>query len=134
MAERVPARLTPAQGRRFGLTVGGAFIVIAMVVWWRDHRSAAMVAGAVGLALAVAGVAIPTRLGPVERAWMGLAHVISRMTTPIVMGMMYLAVITPVGIARRMLGGNPLVHAETDKSYWKTRPAAARRSRMDRQF
>lgn len=135
MADRASARLTSAEGRRFGLTVGGAFLAIAAITWWRDHPTATMILGAFGGALALAGLAIPTRLGPVERGWMALAHAISKVTTPIVMGVMYLLVISPVGAARRALGGNPLVHAERTRSFWRERPAGARRSAsMRRQF
>ncbi len=41
---------------------------------------------------------------------MELAHLISKVTTPIVMGVMYLLVLTPVGLLRRTFGGNPMVH------------------------
>ena len=135
MAGRIPARLTAAAGRRFGLTVGGAFLVIAALVWWRNHPNTSIGFGVLGSVLVLAGLAIPTHLGPVERAWMKLAHLISKVTTPIVMGVMYLVVITPIAYARRSLGGNPLAHAEADRSFWKARPAGSRRSAsMRRQF
>jgi hypothetical protein len=127
--------MTPSAGRRFGLTVGGAFLAISGLMWWRDYPTASTVFGALGLALGLAGFVIPSHLGPVERAWMALAHAISRVTTPIVMGVMYLLVLTPAGALRRTLGGNPLVHAEQDHGYWRSRPAGARRSAdMRRQF
>jgi hypothetical protein len=135
MAERIRARLTAAEGRRFGSTVGGAFLAIAAIAWWRGHPTLALVAGALGAALALAGLALPTRLGPVERAWMRGAQAISKVTTPIVMGVMYLLVMFPVGALRRSFGGNPLVHAEQARSFWRERPAGARRSAsMRRQF
>lgn len=135
MAKRIPARLTPQQGRRFGLTVGGAFLVFAAIAWWRTHPNASMVLGMLGGVLVLAGFAFPTHLGPVERAWMALAHAISRVTTPIVMGVMYLGVLLPVGVLRRGFGGNPLVHAQVDEGFWRHRPAGARQSRsMRRQF
>ena len=135
MAARVPARLTAGQGRRFGLTVGGAFIVLASVMWWRDHPWAATTLGSLGGALALAGLAVPTHLGPVERAWMALAHAISRVTTPIVMAVMYFIVLTPVGLLRRVVATNPLVHEDTAAGFWRPRPAGRRRSAsMERQF
>lgn len=134
MADSVSARLTPVHGRRFGLTMGGAFLVMGMVVAWRGHPVAAIVIGALGVALALAGLALPTRLDPVERAWMALAHAMSKVTTPIIMGAMYLLVITPIGAARRLLGGNPLVHVEMEKSFWKPRLPGHRRSNLRRQF
>jgi hypothetical protein len=127
--------LTAAAGRKFGLTVGAAFLVIAGILWWRDHVTLATVLASLGGALALAGLVIPSRLGPVERAWMGLAHAISKVTTPIVMGAMYLLVLTPVGFLRCRLGGSPLVHTPTGQSYWRSRPENARRSAsLSRQF
>jgi hypothetical protein len=135
VAEGIRPRLTADQGRGFGLTVGAAFAAIAGFVLWRDHATAAMVLGSLGCALILAGLAIPTQLGPVERAWMGLAHAISKVTTPIVMGVMYLLVITPVGFLRCKLSHNPLVHTPAGNGYWQARPEGARRSSsLKRQF
>ena len=135
MAEGIPARLSAAHGRRFGLTVGIAFSVVAGIVFWRDHLSAATVLGLLGGLLVIAGLVIPTYLGPIERTWMALAHAISKVTTPIVMAIMYLLVFTPIGLLRRGLGGNPLVHAPADRSYWRARREGARRSSsLERQF
>lgn len=134
MAARVSARLTAAEGRRFGLTVGTAFLVFAGIAWWRGHGTTTNVLGALGLSLAAGGLLIPTLLGPVERAWMGLAHAISKVTTPIVMAVMYLVVITPVAVIRRSLGGNPLMHQHAGGTYWKARPAGHRAGNLRRQF
>ena len=135
MAARVPARLTPEAGRRFGLTVGGAFLVLAALLWWRAHAGVAVSLGTVGATLALAGLAVPTRLGPVERGWMRFAHALSRVTTPVVLTVMYFGVITPSAMLRRLFGGNPLAHSESAAGFWKPRPPGARRSRsMERQF
>ncbi len=134
MAAGVPARLTAAQGRRFGLTVGGAFLVFATIAWWRGHPTTTSVLGGLGGVLSLAGLVIPTLLGPVERAWMQLAHLISKVTTPIVMGVMYLLVLTPVGLMRRAFGGNPMVHKAEGGTYWRSRPAGSRAGNLTRQF
>jgi Saxitoxin biosynthesis operon protein SxtJ len=127
--------LTAAQGRRFALTVGAAFLVFATIAWWREHPAAAWSLAALGGTLAAAGLIVPTRLGPVERAWMRLAHAISKVTTPIVMGVTYLLVLTPVGVLRRRFGGNPLVHGAQQRGYWQERSPDTRRSgSMRRQF
>lgn len=134
MAERVPARLTAAQGRRFAFPVGGAFLALGGILWWRDAPTVASVLGALGGVLLLAGVVAPARLGPVERGWMRLAHAISRVTTPIVMTIAWLLVITPVGLVRRTLGSNPMRHRPTGDGYWKPRAAGARRSDLTRPF
>jgi hypothetical protein len=135
MAERIRPRLSARDGRRFGLTVGTAFLVFAGIAWWREQAAIATVLASLGGALALAGLVIPTHLGPVERGWMALAHAISKVTTPIVMGVMYLGVLLPAGVLRRTIGSNPLVHAEQEGSFWHSRPSGARRSAsMQRQF
>ena len=134
MAARVPARLTAAQGRRFGLTVGAAFLVFAGIAWWRGHPMTTYVLGTLGGSLSLAGLIIPAYLGPVEWAWMKLAHVISKVTTPIVMGLMYLLVLTPIGLLRRLFGGNAMVHAANGTSFWKSRPEGKRAGQLTRQF
>jgi len=60
--------LSSAEGRRFGLTVGAAFLVLGGALAWRG-RAVAPVALALGALLLAAGVIVPTRLGPITRAW-----------------------------------------------------------------
>jgi len=132
VATRIPARLTAAEGRKFGLTVGTAFLVIGALAFWRGRETPATLLAAIGAVLALAGLLVPTRLGPVESAWMKLAHAISKVTTPIVMGIIYFVVITPAGVLRRRFGGNPLHHQVTDHGLWKRRTSQP--TSMQRQF
>lgn len=135
METRVHAGLTPAEGRRFALQVGFAFLALAALLVWRDHRIFAAALAACGALLLAAGIIAPGRLGGVYRAWMALAHAISRVTTPVFMAVVYFLVMTPVGVLRRRIGANPLVHRLDNDGYWKTRaPGAARKSRLTRQF
>jgi hypothetical protein len=134
MERGVPARLTAAEGRKFGLAVGGAFLVITAVLVWRHRIPAAYVTGTVGTLLFLAGLAIPAQLGPVYRAWMGLALAISKVTTPIVMGAIFFLVLTPSGLIARLLGHRPLEHERGSATYWKNRPEGSRRGEMNHQF
>jgi hypothetical protein len=139
MAEGVSARLrarhwSAAEGRKFGLTLGAAFVVLSALLWWRGHPTAALTSVALATVMAAAGLVIPTRLEPVERAWMRLAYALSRVTTPVFMGIVYFLVITPTGIVRRSLGRSALRRTRTAPSYWVARDIATRRSDLERQF
>jgi hypothetical protein len=129
LAQRIPARLSPAEGRKFALTVGAAFLVLAGLSWWRGHVRPPLVLGSLGLTLSLAGLLVPGRLGPVYRFWMGLARVLSRVTTPIFMGIVYYLVLTPIGLALRAVGRNPL---QRRGSGWVRRDQV--RSDLERQF
>jgi hypothetical protein len=127
--------LTAAEGRRFGLTVGLAFLALAAVAWWRGRLVGELAFGALGALLVVAGLVVPARLGPVFRAWMGLAHAISKVTTPVFLGLVFYVVVTPVALLMRLFGARALPRPEPGSSGWVTRaPEARRRLDMQRQF
>jgi hypothetical protein len=135
LATGIPARLTPAEGRKFGLTVGGAFLALTAVLWWRGRHGAIPYFGGLGTLLVLAGLLVPTTLGPVQRAWMGLAHMISRVTTPIFMGVVYFVILTPIGLGMRLFGRRPMVHVAGARGYWFDRDGAKPDpARMERQF
>jgi hypothetical protein len=110
--------LTRGEGRRFALTVGGAFLALAAILAWRDHRPIATVFVSMAGLLIAAGVVIPDRLGPIQSGWMMFAHAISRVTNPIVMGVVYFLILTPVGLIRRIVSGPRLSRARGQESCW----------------
>jgi Saxitoxin biosynthesis operon protein SxtJ len=134
LESRIPARLSSGEERRFGLLVGGVFLLLGAISYWRGHTVAPTVLWVIGGTLVLAGALIPGHLGPVYRAWMRLAVLLSKITTPIIMGAIYYGLFTPMGLVRRALGRNALVRARGD-SFWIVRdPGAARRSDLRRQF
>lgn len=139
MARPVPARLTAAEGRKFGFTVGGVFVALAALLYfWRHAQIVPGVFGVVGGLLIIAAAVAPRSLGPVERGWMKLAHLISKVTTPVFMSIVYFLVITPFGLVRRAIGKNALVRASGDAasgdSHWVVRKHGRTRSDLSRQF
>lgn len=135
MAAGIRAGLTPREGRKFGFTVGGAFLVLAAVSRWRGHTIAPFVMGGIGALLVLGAVVLPGRLAPIHRAWMRLALLLSKVTTPIFMGLVYFVVLTPTGLLIRLFGRNPLKTPQQDGSYWVTRSTAKQASdSLTRQF
>ncbi|HEY0306278.1 MAG TPA: SxtJ family membrane protein [Longimicrobiales bacterium] len=126
--------MSKTEGRRFAFTLAAAFALVAAVMWWRAHETLMYGAGAASLALAVAGVVVPGMLGPVFRAWMRLGHALSRVMTPLVMGILYLFLFTPIGLLMRVFGRNPLVHKTANDSYWTERPPPRGKAALERQF
>jgi len=133
LAEDAGAGLTPREGRRFALSVGAALCVFALIGLWRDHVLMPVVLAGLGLSLVAAGVVVPGRLGLLYSAWMRGARAISRVTTPLVLGLMYLLVRTPTGLVMRALGRNPLRHPRSGSGYWILREPGDMGD-LDRQF
>jgi hypothetical protein len=135
MEENIPTRLSPAEGRKFAFTVGAAFLVLGLIAWYRHHPVALAVLCGIGLTLCLAGLIAPGRLAPVLRLWMGLAHAISRVTTPIFMGIVYFLVFAPMGLVKRIAGHNALVRRAGKDGYWIRRNGqTGTRSNLERQF
>ena len=133
MEAGIPTRLTSQEGRKFGFTVGAAFAVFAGLAWWRGHTVSWGVLGALGGTLLFAGAVFPTLLGPVRRGWMAFARLLSKVTTPVFMGIVYFLVITPIALFTRAVGRQPMKHAEKDGGFWIPAPSGGR-SDMQRQF
>jgi hypothetical protein len=115
--------------------VGSALVALALVARWRHHSTSVVVLGALGVLLVLAGLVTPMALRQVEAAWMSMAKVISRITTPVFMGVVYFVILTPIAFLRRTLGGNVLVHREDPNAggFWVDRSNTSRTA-LDRQF
>lgn len=126
--------MSPREGRRFGLTVGTAFGILAGISLWRGHEIVPLVLGGLGGALLIGGLVIPGRLGPVHDLWMALAVAISKVTTPIFMGLVFYLVLTPTGLIMRLFGHRPLRARSIDGGFWVKKDPAEAHSDLTRQF
>ena len=96
----VPAR-SPRELRKFGLTVGGVFLLLGTVSWYRGHLMPPRIMWTLGAALFLPGLLVPSLLGPVERGWMRMAAVMGHVNTRIILGVLFYVVFTPVGFVLR---------------------------------
>lgn len=135
MERGIRTGLEAKEGRRFGLTVGAAFIVFGVIAAWRGRTFTARVLWGIGGLLLVGAAVTPGNLKPVERVWMFLAVQMSRVMTPILMGVIYFFVLTPIAVLVRSTRGSPLVHRSGATGYWFVRNRGEdERSDMRRQF
>ena len=114
----------------FAFTLTGGFLFVAAIGYWRDSRPVQLVALILaGLAL-MAGLVAPGHLEPARKAWMRLGEAIGRVTTPVLMAVVYYAVVTPTGLLRRAVTRR----AAPSASAWHVRAPLPPRERMERQF
>lgn len=94
---------TPSRSalRRFGLSVGGAFLALGAVSAWRGHTIPPLVCWTLGTPLVLLGAVAPAALGPVERVWMAMAERLGRINSRIILTLLYYGLFTPVGALRR---------------------------------
>lgn len=130
MADIATLRHARRSGRIFAFTLMGGFAFVALVGVWKGLP--ALVRGGQLLAFVslLAGLIIPGRLEPVRRAWMAFGEAIGRVTTPVMMAIIYYLVVTPIGLTRRAVTKRPRAAA----SYWHPRPPLPPKSQLERQF
>jgi predicted membrane metal-binding protein len=124
--------------RSFGFVMAAFFGLVALfpllhgtlssVRWW------ALVVAAAFLALALLWTA-PLR--PLNRAWLKLGLLLSKIVSPIVMMVLFYATVTPIGVLMRLAGKDPLRlrRDATAASYWIPRePPGPAPDSMKQQF
>jgi hypothetical protein len=129
-------RLSKAELRKFGLTVGGAFAVFGTISWWRGHEIPPRVLWTLAALLIVPGALAPVILGPVHRAWMAFATVLGHVNTRIILTLLFYLVMTPTGLILRLFRDplNRSMRDPSDSNWTKRESQPIELERYERQF
>jgi Saxitoxin biosynthesis operon protein SxtJ len=91
--------------REFGLVTGGVLVgLFGLLIPWLFERAYPRWPWLVLSLLAIWSLAAPLSLRPLYRLWMRFGYVLSRITTPLILGGVFFLVITPMGLLRRAFG------------------------------
>jgi Kef-type K+ transport system membrane component KefB len=91
--------------REFGLVTGAIVIVLfGFGIPWIFELNFPSWPWVLGLSLILWGLLAPESLGPVYQLWMKLGLLLNRVTTPIILGILFFGVFLPVAIAIRLFG------------------------------
>jgi hypothetical protein len=108
--------------RSFGWTFTGVFVVFGAYGLWKGGAAQPWL-----LALAAVTVLVTlTRdswLAPFNRAWMTLGELLGRVVSPLVLGVIFFGVFTPVGALMRRFGRDAMSRRldAAARSYWVRR-------------
>ena len=123
--------------RSFGLTFAAVFALLAgwMAYKGNGHWTASLIASA---GFAVLALVIPRFLYPLNVAWMWFGGVLNRIVSPIVLGIIFFAVFTPVAMVFKLRGRDLLARKfePSRPSYWldRTPPGPDAERSFPRQF
>ena len=89
--------------RSVGLTFGAVFTIAGLLplATGGAPRAWALITAAL---FALVALAVPAPLGPLSRAWLRLGLAMHRVVNPVVMAVLFYAVVTPFGLLMRLVG------------------------------
>ena len=108
--------------RSFGLVFAGFFALIAAYQGWRGATWWPVALGFAGAFLTLA-LGRPAMLAPFNRWWTKLGLLLGAIVAPIVMGIVYFGLITPLAALARLVGKD-FLRLKTDpaaRTYWLPR-------------
>jgi hypothetical protein len=115
-------RSTLPSNRSFGWTFTGFFVIAGVYGLW---KGAATLPWLLPLAVVTAIVTLTrdTWLTPLNRAWMKFGELLGRVVSPIVLGVIFFGIFTPVGVVMRLFGRDAMYRKfdAAAPSYWVRR-------------
>jgi hypothetical protein len=129
-------RVKAGSERSFGLVFAGFFALVGVAPWLHGTgpRYWALAVAAVFLVLSFAA---PRVLRPLNQVWFQFGMLLSRVVSPIVMGLVFYLAVTPTSLLLSALGKDPLRLKREPKapSYWVRRdPAGPAKGSLKNQF
>jgi len=128
--------------REFALTTGTVVAVLfGLIIPWLLGRQIALFnwpgnwPWVLFTVLAAWGLIAPTTLRPLYRLWMRFGLVMSRITSPIILGLVFYLVFMPAGLVMRMFGKDAMTRKfdENAESY-RVQSKKAPRKNLERPF
>ena len=122
----------------FSLVVGGAVVLLGGIAFYMTRSPTARYMFIAGGVIMLLGVCAPGILRPLQRAWMMGAVLLGWVMTRVILGVLFFAVLTPIGLFMRIFG-MPLMEdggwEPKPVSYWKPRErGVTSRERYEQQF
>jgi hypothetical protein len=112
--------------RSFGISVGGAVCALAGLLVWRGRIHPAEVAAPLGGLLVGLGLLKPRLLALPSAIWWKFVRALGYVNTRVVLTLLFALVLTPIGLAFRLVGKDPLGQRRGRAAGWTTYPARYR--------
>ncbi len=101
--------------REFALVTGGILaLLFGLFFPWLLEKSYPLWPWIVAGVLGAWGLAAPMSLQPVYHGWMKFGLLLSRVTTPLILGIVFYGVIMPMGLVMRLMGRDPMMRRFDD--------------------
>ena len=141
MAVHVIPELDRKGLREFGLVTGGIVAVLfgLFFPWLLDRELSLwpikpLWPWAIFGVLAALGLAAPMALNPIYKVWMRFVLIMSKIMTPLIMGIVFFCVITPVGLFRRFFAKDSLAREFDDTDSYRVPSKKASAENLEKPY
>ena len=109
--------------RKFGLFIATVLAVLASYAFLKNWASLIQgIAVALSLLALLVALMCPSVLGPMNSAWFYVGAMMGRIVNPLVMGVIFFGLLTPVALIGRLFGRDELeLKRHSRGSYWRHR-------------
>jgi len=105
--------------KKFGITMGIAFLVISSLFFLRQKHGSAVSSLLVSFIFFITGLILPILLKPIYIIWMRFAFILGWVNTRIILIILFYLVFAPIGLAMRLFKVDLLERSKKKESYWK---------------
>lgn len=112
--------------RKFGFFFTAVFAIAGAYFLWKDNLTVASVLFAIMAAFFVITLIKDDLLLPLNKLWMGLGLLLGMIISPIVLGIIFFLLFTPIAVVTKLFGRDELrLKVKSQPSYWKLRATDA---------
>lgn len=122
--------------REFGLTTGAAVVVIFGLFFpWVLDVDWPLWPWIVAAVFWLFALTAPMLLRPVYKGWMRFGLLAGRVMTPLVLGIVFFVLISPMALIRRLRGNDPMKRTlDSDQETYRVKSAKSRREKLEKPF
>ena len=122
--------------REFGLTTGAAVVVIFGLFFpWMLELDWPVWPWVIAAPLWLLAVIYPLWLRRIYRAWMRFGLLASRVMTPLVLGIVFFVMISPMAMIRRLMGKDPMQRAlDPNQNSYRVQSIKSPKEKLEKPF
>ena len=121
--------------RKFGFFFTVVFLVASAYFYMKTNTIGIYTFGGLAIIFLLITIIKAELLLPVNKIWMSLGHLIGMFVSPIVLGLIFFGIFTPIGFMMRIFGRDELQLKFREKSsYWIKRETALDPNSFKNQF
>ena len=122
--------------REFGLTTGAAIVIIFGLFFpWILELNWPVWPWIIAAPLCLLALVRPLWLRWIYRAWMRFGLLASRVMTPLVLGIVFFVMISPMAMVRRLMGKDPMHRVlDPDQQSYRVQSTRSPKEKLERPF